>query len=260
MIYYAWQAAFVEGVFGDEQLDDGLWRPYAESGIIRSLVALLEGRGADNPGELASWVEASGESAFFDVRDTEEVEGSDALMIQALSDALDGLTAPSSAPGQGGFGTDDPEAWLWGLRHTVRFESILSTSLGDQPLLVPLTQAFAITTDVLPLGDDLPLSDPRRDLTSFPRGGGHGSVDQAGHGFSTEDYSYANGPAFRMVFSLGDGLVEGFNVLPGGQSALTDSPHFADQAEMWLGNQAIRMRYEVDDVVAGAVARDVFTP
>jgi penicillin amidase len=258
MIYYAWQGAVVEEIVGDEGLLDALWRPYPASGIPRLLRRMLDGRGPSNPEELASWLEETQESAFFDVLGTEQVEGSDEVLIGALTKALDALEAPSSRNGEGGFGTDDPAEWLWGLRHTVRFESILADALGDMPLLAPLTRAFAITTEVFGLDEDIPLADPRRELLGFPRDGGPGSVDQAGHGFDTEDFSYTNGPAFRMVFSLGPDGVQGFNVLPGGQSAIIESPHFSDQAELWLGNQTIRMRYTLDDVVAGAQARWTF--
>jgi acyl-homoserine lactone acylase PvdQ len=260
MIYYAWQAAFVARVFDDEALEPGIWRPYAESGVIRSLVRMLDGRGPDNPMDLASWVEQTQESVFFDDGRTQAIERSGTLAVEALSEALDALTATSSKPGEGGFGTDDMDAWLWGMRHMVRFESILATALGDDPLLRSLTRDFAINTGVLPLADDLALGDPRRDLEHFPRAGGPGSVDQAGHGFGLEDYSYGNGPAFRMVFSLGPDGVQGYNILPGGQSALVDSPHFADQAARWLGNQAVQIRYTLDEVLSGASARDRFEP
>jgi penicillin amidase len=254
MIYYAWQSAFVAAVFDDEGLPDELWRPYPSTGIPRALLRLLRGRGPGDLEGLHSWRPETGESVFFDLLGTEEVETSEAVLIGALSAGLDELSGPT------GFDTAQMDAWRWGLRHVVRFESILADVLGDQPLFAPLTRAFAITTEVLPLGEDLPLGDPRRDLEGFPRPGASGSVDEAGYGFSTSDFSYTDGPAFRMVFSLGPDGVEGYNVLPGGQSALTTSPHFADQAAQWLGNEAIRVRYTVEEVVAGAEERWRFEP
>lgn len=256
MIYYAWQATFTGAVFDDEGLPDGVWRPSASSGVPRALHKLLGGRGAGNPGALASWVPATGESALFDTLGTEAVEGSELLMVRSLSDALSMLGGSSGA----GFGTDDPEAWLWGLRHVVRFESILAGFLGDQPLIAPLVRAFAITPEVLPLAELLPAGDPRRELDGFPRPGASGSVDAASQGYDPDDYSYASGPAFRMAFSLGPDGVEGYNVLPGGQSALTDSPHFADQAALWLGNEVVPLRFTLEAVKAGTEQRWTFTP
>ena len=65
----------------------------------------------------------------------------------------------------------------------------------------------------------------------------------------------------RMVIALHpDGRVAGQNIIPGGQSGLTDSPHFADQAALWLGNEALPLRFHLDEVVEGAIGREVYTP
>ncbi|MFP4599172.1 MAG: penicillin acylase family protein [Persicimonas sp.] len=48
--------------------------------------------------------------------------------------------------------------------------------------------------------------------------------------------------------------------MPGGQSALTDSPHFDDQAALWLGNDTLPMRFSVEQVVEGATGREVLAP
>jgi acyl-homoserine lactone acylase PvdQ len=63
-----------------------------------------------------------------------------------------------------------------------------------------------------------------------------------------------------MVFALGPDGVDGLNILPGGQSALTDSPFFADQAASWLGNEAWPLRFAVSEVTAGATGREVLMP
>jgi acyl-homoserine lactone acylase PvdQ len=57
---------------------------------------------------------------------------------------------------------------------------------------------------------------------------------------------------------LKDGEVSGQNIIPGGQSGLTDSPFFSDQAELWLANEAYPIRFKVEDVVAGATGREVY--
>ena len=49
-------------------------------------------------------------------------------------------SAPTS-PGQGGFGSDDPSDWIWGLRHGVRFDSLLdSIPKFDKKLLAGLAR------------------------------------------------------------------------------------------------------------------------
>jgi acyl-homoserine lactone acylase PvdQ len=63
-----------------------------------------------------------------------------------------------------------------------------------------------------------------------------------------------------LVIVLDHGVVRGQNIIPGGQSGLTDSPHFADQAALWLGNETLPLRFSVPDVVAGAAGREVYRP
>jgi penicillin amidase len=221
---------------------------------------MFEGRGADNPGELASWNPETGESAYWDILDSEAIETSHEVVLLALTDALDFLASDPSGPGAGGFGTDDMDQWLWGLRHTVRFESVLAEFLGDSSSFSALTDQFSITPDVIPLADGLTPDDPRYGLEGFPRPGDTESVDAANFGFSRDRFTYGSGPVFRMVFSLGPDGVDGLNILPGGQSALTDSPFFADQAASWLGNEAWPIRFTVAEVTAGGSGREVLMP
>ena len=63
-----------------------------------------------------------------------------------------------------------------------------------------------------------------------------------------------------MVIALGPEGVEGYNIIPGGQSGLTRSAHFDDQARLWLGNQTIPMRFTPEEVVEGGVGREVLLP
>ena len=68
-------------------------------------------------------------------------------------------------------------------------------------------------------------------------------------------------PVKRLVIALHpDGRVEGQNIIPGGQSGLTTSPHFTDQVALWLGNEALPLRFHLDQVVDGAVGREVYLP
>ena len=64
----------------------------------------------------------------------------------------------------------------------------------------------------------------------------------------------------RMVIGLKDGRVTGQNIIPGGQSGLTDSTHYADQAALWLGNETLPLRYHTEDVVEAAVGRIRIAP
>ena len=261
MIFNAWFRAFVDAVFGDEDIafvfaPDGWDRTV----VLGSLDRMVRGRGPDNPLGLASWFAGTGESIFFDRRDTPAVETYAEMVLDALAAALDALTAENHRPGVGGFGTDDMSTWLWGLRHQVRFESILVGFASGNPLIEILAEDFSITTGRLPLAPNLGAGDPRFGVRWFPRPGDLMGVDAGSPEFFDDDFDYVNGPVMRMVIRLDEGDIGGWNIVPGGQSGIADSPFFDDQAALWLGNDALPLRYEVRDVVAGALGREVLTP
>lgn len=258
-LHNAWMGAMMRNTFDDEAFP-GIWRPGGSDGRVRTLKLMLEGRGEGNPGGLASWNPETGESVFFDRLGTEVVERSDEVMLLSLSEALAFLRGPAAGPGAGGFGTDDMGAWLWGLRHQVKFESILAEFLDAGSEYAFIADLFAVDTSLLPLADDLGADDPRKGIKWFPRPGDQDCVDAANSGLNGTSFNYGSGPVMRMVVALGGGTVEGRNVVPGGQSGLKDSPFFHDQLELWLANDTLPMRFFVDDVVEGATGREEFVP
>lgn len=258
MIFNAWIRRFLAAVWDDEGINASRWGGESR---VAALLRFLAGRGPGNPLGLASFNPETSESVFFDVLGTEEKEHSDYLLVKALVDALGFLESAPSGPGLGGFGTAEMQAWLWGLRHQVRFESILASYVGDDPALSLITDQFAITTERVPLvAGGLPQGDPRRGLKWFPRDGDQWSVDAANPGLGGGDFTYGSGPAMRLVFKLAADGVEGLFVLPGGQSGLTDSEYFDDQARLWLGNEYLRVRFAPADVAEGAIGREVYVP
>ncbi|RLB58666.1 MAG: hypothetical protein DRI90_16445, partial [Deltaproteobacteria bacterium] len=236
-LFNAWMSRVLQQVFDDEGLP-GVWRPGGTDGRLRAIDRFLRGRGADNPLGLASHNPATGESVFFDVLGTDEVETSHEMIIAALVDALAFLRSePGEEPGTEGFGTSNMDQWLWGLRHYAKFESLLADFIGDDPDYASLTEKFAITTAHIPLAESLSSGDPRLGLKWFPRDGDQDSVDAANSGTSGTRFSYGSGPVMRLVVSLQGDEVMGQNIIPGGQSALTESPYFSDQARLWLANE-----------------------
>ncbi len=256
MIFNAFYPRFMKRVFDDEGIP-GVWLPSGSKGQVRLLDRMLNARGNAEAG-LASHNGATAESIFFDVRGTPELETSEELMLLSLNEALDFLAGPGAGPGQGGFDTPDMSQWIWGLRHQVTFESLLLDFLPADQFGV-LATPFSITTSTLPLADDLESGDPRKGLKWFPRPGDNWGVDAANPGFSGTSFTHGSGPVMRMVVSLRGEEVSGVNILPGGQSALTGSPHFADQAALWLGNETWPLRFHLTDVVAGATGREIYT-
>ncbi|MDQ3032944.1 MAG: penicillin acylase family protein, partial [Myxococcota bacterium] len=261
-IFATWFPRFVRGTMDDEGIPGGL-SPAVTGDTFRmqTIDLLVRGRGAGNPLSLGSWDATREESVFFDDLSTPALtETSHEIAIRSLGEALAFLRSEPTAPGQGGFGSSDPSAWIWGLRHGVRFDSLLAGFLGDDPMFSVFVDSFSITPELLPLAEDLAAGDPRAGLTFFPRPGDQFDIDAANPGMSGERFTHGSGPVFRMVIALGPDGVEGHNILPGGQSGLNNSEHFADQVRLWLGNETVPMRFTVEDVVAGGEGREVFVP
>ena len=260
MLFNAWLPRAIDATFGDESMD-AAWRFSGNYSRWHALRRFLLGRGAGNPEGLSSWIAGRDESVFFDdIRTAGVTEGSDEVLLMALIESLDDLSAAPSGPGEGGFGTAVMSEWLWGLRHQVKFESLVSGLLPPDSGLSSILDSFSITTRVLPLAESFEDGDPRADLKWFPRPGDNYGVDAANPGLSGTDYTHSNGPVMRMVIALKDGRVSGQNIVPGGQSGLSDSPHYADQAEKWLANETVKFRYHTDDVIEGAERREVLFP
>ena len=269
-LFNTWLPRFIGGVFGDERAQTGTdaqgnpivsGLPYRFSSIrmqFRALHRFLVARDA-NDDTLASHNPETGEAVFFDVLGTPEVERSDEVILKALEGALAFLESEPVEAGVGGFGSTDMNTYIWGLRHQVRFESLLADFLGGGQFDF-IIDRFAITTKRLPLAEDLSDDDPRRGIKWFPRPGDNYNVDAANPGFSGTRFTHGSGPVMRMVIELKDGKVSGQNIVPGGQSGLNTSPHFDDQAKLWLGNETIPFRYHPEDVAAGGVDREAFTP
>ena len=260
MIWAQWFRDFYHLTFDDENLED-LFAADPRFFTTTASLRILNGRGAGNPSMLASWNSATNESIFFDVRGTAPVEQSDEVIVTALASALTKLRAAPTSPGVGGFGTNDMTQWLWGLRHLVQFPSIVTQYGGNNPQVAMLAGGFSISPTKLPIAPGITMGDPRFGLPGFPRPGDFFGVDASNPPYAQGDYFYATGPVMRMVISLSqDGTVRGQNVIPGGQSGITSSPNYADQAGMWLGNQTIPIRFALSQVLEGAVSRESFTP
>lgn len=259
-IYNAWYEAWRTYVLEDEGLPS-VFRPTSRGGRARALDLFVRGAEPGNPLDLASYNDETNESAFFDVLSTEDIETSHEVALMALVDALDFWASDPTEDGVGGVGSDDPGDWLWGLRHLVRFSSVLGEFLDDDdPLMAALLADFSIDPSLIPLADDIGSDDPRADLPGFPRHGDYFNVDSGNPGGGGPGLQYGDGPVMRFAVELDPAGFRAVNIIPGGQSALTDSDHFADQIPLWLANEASPCHFAVDDVAANAVGRELFQP
>jgi penicillin G amidase len=259
MIWNAWFPRWANSIFDDEGLP-GLFRPYGMYGKTRTLKGIVDGVGPAGAA-LASMDPDTGESVFVDDLNTPDItESMHELALRELTSALDYLATPFGGDRSGGFNTDDQSQWKWGLKHFVSFDSFIASEIGGDELIGSVFSDMNITPEVLPLMDEeFPYGDPRRGLPGFPRPCDAACIDAAG-GMSTTNYGYGSGPVMRMVIELRPDGVHGVNVIPGGQAADPDSPFFADQAALWIANEASPVRFYVDDVIAGATGREVLSP
>jgi acyl-homoserine lactone acylase PvdQ len=120
--------------------------------------------------------------------------------------------------------------------------------------------ARANSTATLPLAPNLPAGDPRKDLKWFPRGGDNEGVDAANSGWSGTGFTTGSGPVMRLAVRMKGDETEAEDIIPGGQSGLTSSEHFADQAKLWLANKATPSELDPKDVAKNAKSREVFRP
>ncbi len=261
-IFNAWFDKFVNYALDDEGIN--VWEPWGGDARTRALSYFRDGMGPDNKLKQVSWNKDTGESAFFDKFDTPQIETAREIVILALKAGLDASAKT--------FSTGDHSKWIWGLRHGVHFNSLLADFLGSKPEYATLTEAFSISPSLLPLAPKYDKGDPRADLKQFPRGGDGFAVDAAG-GVNSD--GYGSGPVFRLVIALGKDAAgkpttTAQNILPGGQSGLTDdplspkdvvpNPLFSDQVKLWLANKTMPMQWSVADVVAAASVRETFVP
>jgi penicillin amidase len=258
-LFNSWFGPFLSLIFDDEGLPSIF--EGGRYGRVRILKRLLDGRGPENPLGLASWNPDTEESAFFDRLGTDEIERMEELALRSLVDALGFLrSAPTGSGDEGGFGSPDMDRWLWGLRHQAKFESLISAFIGGGSEFSFLSDTFSITTELIPLADDIRPGDPRSRLKWFPRPGDDEGVDANNAGMSGRRFGDNDGPVMRMVVRLKDGAITGENIIPGGQSGYTDSPYFSDQVRLWLANETFPMRFHPADVVEGALGREVYEP
>jgi penicillin amidase len=259
MIFNTWLGDLNRDALDDEGLPGAVFVGGGTSGRLRLLAKMFDGTGPDDPEAMAHWNPATGESAFWDVLSTEEIESQDEVVVGALVHALDFLSSEPTGEAEGGFGTSEMQAWVWGLRHQAEFRSLVSSYIDD-PLFTPIFEPYSITTDRLPLAEGLLADDPRKELTWFPRHGDNRAIDASNNGLSGRSFRYGSGPVMRMVFALGPDGVEGRNVIPGGQSGLIDDPYSDDQAALWLANETVAVPWTPAEVASAGITRTTFVP
>ena len=137
---------------------------------------------------------------------------------------------------------DDWDQWRWGRLHAVRFEQIAPSISGRDLVSIPPGNSTEF-----PLG--------------FPRHGDFGAVDVGNYSLNNgERFTHGSGASQRLVVEMTPEGPMPFNALPGGQSENIESPHHADEAELWRRNEQPPLFFLRADVEANAESTLEFVP
>lgn len=179
------------------------------------------------PTELYA-LDGGGESVLWDDMTTgATIETREEIVIRGTLAGLDFLTTRLGAT---------LEQWRWGRLHTVRFDGVVP-ALGADILSIP------------PDGDPM-FPD------GFPRHGDWGAVDVGNFGmWSPTGFSHGSGASQRVVVEMLPDGPHAYNAIPGGQVLDVDSPHHADEAALWIANEAPEVAFREADVVTHAERR-----
>lgn len=146
----------------------------------------------------------------------------DFVLLGSLSNALDQLASTAMTPAFGG--STNQGDYRWGQLHRIVFGH-------------PLGGPFSI-----PGQDGIPspygFTDLSPALPGIPRSGAWDTVNVANHGLRAtgpNDFMFGSGPARRFVGEMSS-PISANEVIPGGNSAVLGSPHYADQLPLWLVN------------------------
>jgi len=165
---------------------------------------------------------AGGHDHWFDHVDTPGVEGRDDVLRGSLERAVAELTTLLGG---------EPRTWAWGRIHTLELEH-------------PLGKASRILGFYFDRGP-------------FPVPGHNQTVDKME--FGEASFQVLHGPSMRQITDFSD-LGHSLAVLPGGQSGIPASPHYADLTPLWLAGEYHAFPMDRAEVDAVAEARLVLAP
>ena len=160
---------------------------------------------------------------YLNVTDAPSAEAArDFMLLASLKSALDQFTSGPMAPAFGGSLT--LSGYNWGRLHRIVFEH----PLGG-PFSIPGQNGFASPYGFTNYSSTLP---------GIPRSGNWqtvnvGDVDLRGSG--SNDFMFGSGSARRFVGEM-SATISATEVIPGGNSGVLGSAHYADQLPLWLSN------------------------
>lgn len=127
----------------------------------------------------------------------------------------------------------DPANWAWGKVHTLTHEHALGS-------VKPLDRLF--------------------NVGPFPVAGGSEVINNLDFRYSTDGYFNVDvGPALRKITDFSN-IASGITVSPTGQSGNVMSPHYSDQAKMFVNGEFRPMLFDRDDIVKATSRRLALVP
>ena len=160
----------------------------------------------------------------------------DLILLQNLRSALDLLASDTFADAFAN--STDQNDYRWGNLHRIELDHLLGG-----PFSIP------------PAGGFQPLSPTLRGLA---RAGGYEAVDASRHSARADgvnELMFGSGASRRLVAVLDPDGVHAEQIIPGGQSGVLTSPHYADQLGRWLTNDYHPVLLSAQDVLADAATQ-----
>ncbi len=185
------------------------------------LLAELRSQGGNASAVMIHAALQPGHASWLDRRATPALEDRAAIFRAAFSAAEAELVERLG---------EDPSRWQWGTLHQIEF----AHPLGRVRALAPLFNVG-------------PLPVP-----------GHAQTIDKGQ-FHDGDFRVYLGPSLRQITDLGD-PAHAWAILPGGQSGLPASPHYADLIPLWREGRYHPLLLERDELERLAEGRLVLTP
>ena len=165
----------------------------------------------------------------------------DLALLGSLRQALDLLASDTFASAF--HNSTDQDDYRWGYLHRIEFDHLLGG-----PFSVP------------PAGGFQPVS---AELPGVARSGGYEAVDASSHSARADgvnEFMFGSGPARRFVGVLDPEGIAAEQILPGGESGVLGSPHYADQLGRWLTNDYHPLLLDPADVAGDVVTQMEFEP
>ncbi|MBK1689000.1 penicillin acylase family protein [Rubrivivax gelatinosus] len=165
----------------------------------------------------------------------------DYVLLKALQDALDLLSGPAF---ERAFARSTNQAdWRWGKLHRIVLRAVFADAS-----IPGATPGFEPSVAGLP---------------GLAVDGGLGTVDVANHGVRAADdgaFMFSSGPNRRYVGAPGPGGIPARSILPGGQSGVLGSEHYASFLARWLTNETYAFRVTAAEIQGAAVSRTLYRP